>query len=254
MRNMANALNKSAVVVGAGPGVGLEVARRFGQAGYRVGLIRRSQAGLDQMIAELAAEGIEASGAVADATDPERLAEAVTALAEKAGGIDVLHYAVPGPLGIGYVAATEIPTQLLTDFLYARVIGALKATQAALPYLRESRGAVLFTSGQSDRKAFPGTAAIGAPQAALQLLAQHLHDELADAGVHVGYLPLDHPPLYTDPEQERTRTDLPAGFVMENRISAADVAEAHFQLSQQRDRFEWRLGTDEIGMATKPQR
>ncbi|MFJ5901135.1 SDR family NAD(P)-dependent oxidoreductase [Streptomyces sp. NPDC093064] len=250
---MANT-HKTIVVVGAGPGVGLEVARRFGRAGYRVGLVRRSQAGLDEMIADLTAEGIQAYGAAADAGTPDQLAEAVTALAEKTGGIDVLHYAVPGPLGSGYVAAADIPTDLLMDFLNARVVSALKATQAALPYLRASRGTVLFTSGQSDRKAFPGTAAIGAPQAALRLLAQHLHDELADSGIHVGYLPLDHPPLYSDPDQERARTDLPAGFVMDERINAADVAEAHFRLSQQRDRFEWRLGAEQIGLAATAQR
>ncbi|MGW2110523.1 SDR family NAD(P)-dependent oxidoreductase [Streptomyces sp. NPDC001948] len=243
---------KSLIVVGAGPGVGIETARRFGRDGYQIGLVRRNRSGLDALLDELTAEGISARGHVADAGDPARIHEAVTMLTEEAGRLDVLHYAVPGPLGTGYGPATDIPLPLLDEFLTTRVTGALASAQAALPHLRRTSGTMLFTSGQSDRIPYPGTAAIGVPQAALRLLAQHLHDELEPAGVHVGYLPLDHPPLYSDPVQEAARTDLPAGFAMDTRISSADVAEAHYLLATRRDRFEWRLGTDDIGLAAQP--
>jgi PPOX class probable F420-dependent enzyme len=42
-------------VVGAGPGLGLAIARRFGREGFRVALISRAQSKLDALAAELAA-------------------------------------------------------------------------------------------------------------------------------------------------------------------------------------------------------
>nr|WP_258063312.1 MULTISPECIES: SDR family NAD(P)-dependent oxidoreductase [unclassified Rathayibacter] len=49
-------------VVGAGPGLGLEIARVFGRAGFTVALVSRNQEKLDGLAARLAEEGIEATG------------------------------------------------------------------------------------------------------------------------------------------------------------------------------------------------
>ncbi|MFE4572480.1 SDR family NAD(P)-dependent oxidoreductase [Paenibacillus chitinolyticus] len=231
-------MNKNIIIVGAGQGVGLETARRFGKEGYSVGLIRRGQEQIEEMAAELSAEGIDTYFEPADAYDPKQIERAIKLLADKMSGIDVLFYNVPGPLGKAYVPATEISTELITEFLNMRVVSALKSAQAALPYVKESKGSILYTSGQSDRYPFPYTAAIGAPQAALRLLSEHLHNELKGNGVFVGYFPLHNPPLYTDLEKEKERTDLPAGFHLDERVVASDVAEKIYQLNITRDRFE----------------
>ena len=49
-------------IVGAGPGLGQSIARRFGREGFAVALISRTQSRLDDMVAELASRGIEAAG------------------------------------------------------------------------------------------------------------------------------------------------------------------------------------------------
>ena len=46
------------VIVGAGPGIGLATARRFGREGYPLALVARDGAKLDALVAELAAEGV----------------------------------------------------------------------------------------------------------------------------------------------------------------------------------------------------
>ncbi|MFD1901249.1 SDR family NAD(P)-dependent oxidoreductase [Enterococcus termitis] len=231
-------MKKSIIIVGAGPGVGMETARKFGKQNYKVGLIRRGKENLAIMEEELAQEGIETFSATADASDPKEISEAVQALGEKMAGIDVLFYNVPGPLGKAYVPVTEVSTELLTEFLTMRVLSALSSAQAAIPYLKASKGSLLFTSGQSDRSPFPYTAAIGAPQAALRLLAEHLRDELKPDDIFVGYLPLDNPPLYSDPAKEKERTDLPEGFALKERVIAENVAEIIFNLNRDRDVFE----------------
>ena len=66
----------SIVIVGAGPNLGLAVARRFGREGLSVGLVSRTQAKLDDLAAQLEDEGITAAGAAADIRDASALAAA----------------------------------------------------------------------------------------------------------------------------------------------------------------------------------
>ncbi|MER0477500.1 SDR family NAD(P)-dependent oxidoreductase [Streptomyces sp. Edi2] len=57
---------KTLVVVGAGPGLGMGVARAFGRHGFRVGLIARSKDTLDALVGELTELGVIAAAFPAD--------------------------------------------------------------------------------------------------------------------------------------------------------------------------------------------
>lgn len=85
-------------LIGAGPGLGLATARRFGTAGHSVALISRNARKLEELAAELARDGIRARGFTADVLDIESLNEALYAAAEAAGPIEILQYSpVPRP-------------------------------------------------------------------------------------------------------------------------------------------------------------
>lgn len=242
----------SLISVGAGPGVGMEVARRFGRAGYQIGLIRRNPTALGEMIATLRAEGINASGVAADAHDPDQLTTAITELAVAHSGIDVLHHAAPGPLGQGYGPMLEVDPRLLETFLDARVVSALVAAQAAAPYLRDSSGALLFTSGSAALSPYPGVGIVSVPQAALRMLTAYLREELGPDGVFVGHLPISGVPAYRDPAADAARTDVRDGVALAtDRLTAADVAEAHYRVATRREPAEWVIGNDEIGLADR---
>jgi NADP-dependent 3-hydroxy acid dehydrogenase YdfG len=60
-------------VVGAGPGLGLAVAKRFGEAGYRLALLARRADAVYKIANELATDGMEAGGFAADAGDEASL-------------------------------------------------------------------------------------------------------------------------------------------------------------------------------------
>ena len=89
--------SKTIAVFGAGPGLGRSVARRFGRDGFRVALVARTRAKLDVMVGELAADGVEAGGFVADLADRQQLSGVVEAITGRFGRIDVLEYAPAGP-------------------------------------------------------------------------------------------------------------------------------------------------------------
>lgn len=63
--------NRHLLLVGAGPGLGLAVARRFADGGYRVTLVARSPDGLGDLADSLAQTGAQIDTIAADASDPE---------------------------------------------------------------------------------------------------------------------------------------------------------------------------------------
>src|SRR5438552_17135477 len=61
------------LLIGAGPGLGEAVARRFADDGYRVTLVARSTGGLDKLAAALADHTTDTDPNTADGSDPYRL-------------------------------------------------------------------------------------------------------------------------------------------------------------------------------------
>jgi NAD(P)-dependent dehydrogenase (short-subunit alcohol dehydrogenase family) len=61
------------LLVGAGPGLGVAVARRFAVGGYRVTLVARSKDKLADLVNSLSDTGAEVATIEADASDPEGL-------------------------------------------------------------------------------------------------------------------------------------------------------------------------------------
>ena len=61
------------LLVGAGPGLGMAVARRFAAGGYRVTLVARSPDRLRDLAGTLAGTGATISTIAADASDPDGL-------------------------------------------------------------------------------------------------------------------------------------------------------------------------------------
>lgn len=88
----------SVVIVGAGPNLGLAVAKRFGREGFAVGLISRTESRLVELRGQLRLEGITTAGAATDIRDSEALASAIHQLAAELGPVEVLEYSpLPAP-------------------------------------------------------------------------------------------------------------------------------------------------------------
>src|SRR5689334_16822203 len=93
------------LLVGAGPGLGLAIARRFAVGGYRVTLGARSADRLDDLAASLADTGAEIGTIEADATDPDGFGARLTELYREDHA----------PGAIVYNAVMGAPDQLLTS-------------------------------------------------------------------------------------------------------------------------------------------
>jgi NAD(P)-dependent dehydrogenase (short-subunit alcohol dehydrogenase family) len=81
-----------AIVAGAGPGMGLAIARRFARGGFDVALIARNAARLAAAVAELEAMGARASAHAADLSDPAEAEAVIRTVRDARGPGSVLAY------------------------------------------------------------------------------------------------------------------------------------------------------------------
>ena len=121
------------VVVGAGPGVGASVARRYGREGYAAALVSRPAEALEALGKELQAEGITTGWTPVDVTDQQGLTEAITRFGGFADGIDVLHF---NPSAFRQKHPLDLSVDELLEDVALGVGGLLTAVQAARPFMK----------------------------------------------------------------------------------------------------------------------
>ncbi|MFE0928925.1 SDR family NAD(P)-dependent oxidoreductase [Streptomyces mutabilis] len=180
----------SIAIVGAGPGMGLAIARIFGTRGFDVALIARNHGKLDDLVGRLDAEGITAAAFPADVLDHDALSQALKDAATRFGGIDVLEYSPAVSIGSTTPTAPSetdpSDVQWAMDFL---LYGAIAATRAVLPAMREAAaGTLLYTNGGGSIDPNPMLGNVNAAQAALRNWVLGLHKELAGTGVQAAHV------------------------------------------------------------------
>ena len=155
-------MTKTIAIVGAGPGIGLAIAERFGREGFKVALISRKADALAGYVEQLKGQGIEAAGFAADVTDRPGLTAALAAAAARFGAIDVLEYS-PSPAADQLRTPRNITVENEQFQLDFGVLGAVAAVQAVLPGMLERKdGALLFTTAASAQYPVTFTGSFGA--------------------------------------------------------------------------------------------
>lgn len=180
-------------IVGAGPGLGLAIARRFGREGFSVALVSRNRDRLDKLASVLEAEGITAAGFTADVTDRPSLTAALTAASEHFGSIDVLEYS-PADASAGPLAPVDIrdatPENVQPQIEYY-LYGGMTAVEAVLPAMQAAgSGTIIVTTGAGSVRPAPMFGNVTAGGAALRNWALNLGAALAsdETGVHLAHV------------------------------------------------------------------
>ena len=121
------------LLVGAGPGLGMAIARRFAVGGYRVTLVARSTDGLRDLAGSLSDTGAEIGTIQADASDPEGLGARMTELyrGEGAPGVIVYNAVMGAPDRLLSASVAHLQAAYTVD-----VIGAIVVAQVAAPAMK----------------------------------------------------------------------------------------------------------------------
>ncbi|MCX4706687.1 SDR family oxidoreductase [Streptomyces sp. NBC_01373] len=175
-------------LIGAGPGLGLATARRFGAAGHTVALIARDAKKLDGLTADLARDDVQARGYTADVLDIESLTAALYVAAADLGAVEILQYS-PVPRADFMKPVLDTSADDLDAPLAFSVKGPVAGVHAVLPGMRElGRGTLLFVNGSSAVRPNPKVAGTSIAFAAESAYARMLHDTLAGENIHAAQL------------------------------------------------------------------
>ena len=222
-------------IFGAGPGLGLAVARRFGREGFRAALVARDRAHLDTMTAELAAGGVEAAGVRADLADPAAALAAADAIEARFGPIDVLAYS-PGGGPAMQTPASRIDVATVVPLLGNAVLVPVALAGRVLPgMLDRGDGALLFALGASAKYPMPHLAAAGLALAGLRNYVHTLHAELGPGGVYAGDLVIGA--LIEGTPAHRSASAWSGGQPLAV-VSPGDLADRYWDMYTKRDRAE----------------
>lgn len=168
------------LLIGAGPGVGAGVVRRFGREGFRATLISRG--GAAELASELRGAGLEIEAIAADIADLDGYRGTLAAIFDAPGapGVVVYNAALPDPGQILDVSLERLRTAHDVD-----VLGAVVAAQVAAPVLRAAGGGTLLvTSGGFADHPVPALATLSIGKAALRSAQTLIAAGVADDGIH----------------------------------------------------------------------
>ncbi|MCU1544881.1 MAG: dehydrogenase [Microbacteriaceae bacterium] len=175
-------------IIGAGPGLGAAVARRFGREGFSIALISRDQSKLDAMAAELTSAGLTARAFAADVREPAALEDALARAAAELGSITVLQYS-PLPSRDYLKPVLDLTPELALEALRFSALGLIHAVRAVLPAMREAGdGSIILINGGTSVKARAGFAGTSVAFPAESAYGEMLHDALEEEGVRVSQL------------------------------------------------------------------
>ena len=179
---------RTALVTGAGRGIGRGLALALAREGYALGLVARSRDALDEVADEARALGVPVTVAVADLVDRAAVAAAVARVEDGLAG--------PGGVGLlvnnaGVIEHAEVPfaqddVEDAWRVVETNVRGPLLVTHAVLPaMLARGGGRVLNMNSGAGHRAMTTYTGYAISKGALARFTTQLHRQYADAGLRV---------------------------------------------------------------------
>ena len=175
---------RTALIVGAGPGISASVARALAGVGLKIALAARNAEKLESLADEIAGKAYSV-----DATSPSAVARLFEQVESDLGSPDVVIYNASGRVR-GPIA--ELDPEAVRRAIEVSAFGGFLVTQqAAIRMAPKHHGAILLTGASASVKGFALSSSFAMGKFALRGLAQSAARELAPQGVHVAHFVID---------------------------------------------------------------
>lgn len=177
---------KTALITGAGRGIGRAAALHLAKEGVHVGLLGRTEEHLKKTAEEARALGVKAYYASADVASNESVKRASAQLEENLGSIDILI----NNAGIAkFGGFLELAPEDWENVIQVNLLGSYYVTRAVLPGMIERKaGDIINISSTAGQKGAPVTSAYSASKFGLLGLTESLAMEVRKHNIRVSAL------------------------------------------------------------------
>src|SRR5260370_36307949 len=176
------------LVIGAGAGIGGNVARRFAQAGYHACLCRRSDLdGLNRMVDAIKSDGGSATGFLLNAIEANSIEEKVAAIEADIGPIEVVVYNLGAQIGDRALKDTSL--KAFETGWRLGTFGLFRLASAVCPVMEaRGKGIILVTSATAAMRGNGGQHSHAAAMGGRRMICQTLNAEFESKGIQVVYI------------------------------------------------------------------
>ena len=178
---MQDFTDKVVVITGGATGIGLAFARKFGSEGGKVVIAARRQERIDQAVAELRAEGIEALGTTVDVTSYEQMEALADVAWDRHGHVDV----IVNNAGVGqdFASVIDVPMETVRSVIDINLFGVWHGSQVfGRRFIEQGTPAAIYNIGSENSlfNGFPMAGSYVASKHAVLALTETLAEEVPD--------------------------------------------------------------------------
>jgi len=172
----------SALVTGAGRGIGRAIALALAREGARVTVVSRTASELDSLVSELESLGARGIAFAGDLRSRSACDAAIAAAVSNFGGLQLL----VNNAGVGQFATVEeTDDQTWDDVIGTNLTAVFRLTRAAIPHLARPGGQIVMISSLAGQNPIAGMATYCASKAALDHFTACLMLEVRPKGIRV---------------------------------------------------------------------
>jgi len=174
--------NKVIIITGASSGIGEACAHEFNKRKARLVLVARSESKLNQLAADINANGGSAITVVADVSNESDCIKVIDKTLENYGAIDILI----NNAGISMRALfSNLELDVFDKVMKVNFYGTLYCTKHALKHILKNKGSIVGVSSIAGHKGLPGRTAYSASKFAMTGFLEALRIENLTKGLHV---------------------------------------------------------------------
>ena len=179
------------LVVGAGAGIGGTTGKRFAAEGYHSVLCRRSdQEGLNTLVADIQAEGNDATGFLFNVTNEGAIETLIATVEKDIGPIEVVIFNLGAQIGDRDLQDTSY--KAFERCWHIATFSLFRTASVVCPLMvQRGKGSIIVTSATAAVRGNAGQHAHAAAMGGRRMLCQSLNAEFGPKGLHIAHVLVD---------------------------------------------------------------